>query len=148
MIVVDASVLLAHLNANDVHHSRAVAALLGAAEHPLAASSLTLAEVLVGPARAGQLEMAKAQLAALEIEEIPLAAGAADRLAQLRAETGLKVPDCCVRLAAVMTTADGVLTFDDRLARKAHNLGVGWPVDEVSAGSFSQAAFNARDKAS
>ncbi len=134
MIVVDASVLLAHLNSNDAYHSRARAALIGAAEHPLAASSLTLAEVLAGPARAGKLELAKAQLAALEIEEIPLAAGAADRLAQLRAETGLKLPDCCVLLAALMTTAGGVLTFDDTLARKAHDLGVGWPVDEVSVG--------------
>jgi predicted nucleic acid-binding protein len=132
MIVIDASVLLAHLNSDDANHARAQAALMGAVDHPLAASSLTLAEVLVGPARGGHLELAKAQLAALEIEEIPVAVGSADRLARLRAETGLKLPDCCVLLAALITTADGVLTFDQKLARRAQDLGVGWPSDQVA----------------
>jgi predicted nucleic acid-binding protein len=37
------------------------------------------------------------------------------RLALLRAETGLKLPDCCVLLAAEQSGA-AVATFDDRLA--------------------------------
>jgi predicted nucleic acid-binding protein len=132
MIVVDASVLLAHLDSDDASHARAEASLLGAAEHPLAASALTLAEVLVGPARAGHLELAKAQLAALEIKEIPVAAGSADRLARLQVETGLKLPDCCVLLAALITSADGLLTFDQKLAKTAQDLGIGWPADQVA----------------
>ncbi|WP_367186735.1 PIN domain-containing protein [Sporichthya sp.] len=47
------------------------------------------------------------------------------RLAQLRAETGLRMPDCCVLLSAEATGAT-VATFDDRLAAsaEARNLAV------------------------
>ena len=92
MIVVDASVLIAHLDDHDVHHARADAALLAAADQPFACS--------------------------------PLAADAPVRLAALRADTGLKLPDCCVLLAADAASADGVLTFDDALAREGERPGV------------------------
>ncbi len=36
----------------------------------------------------------------LEIQELPFPADAAVRLAQLRATTDLKMPDCCVLLVA------------------------------------------------
>ncbi|HEY7225559.1 MAG TPA: type II toxin-antitoxin system VapC family toxin [Micromonosporaceae bacterium] len=138
MIVLDASVLVAHLNPDDANHARAHVALLGAAEHPLAASCLTLAEVLVGPARAGRIEQAKAMLAGMEIEEISVGAGSAERLARLRAETGLRLPECCVLLAAQIVQADGVLTFDERLDRRAQQLGIGWvPPQPVPPGSGS-----------
>jgi predicted nucleic acid-binding protein len=45
------------------------------------------------------------------------------RLAMLRADTGLRLPDCCVLLAA-QQTGGSVLTFDDRLARVAEGLGL------------------------
>jgi len=122
VIVVDASVLIAHLDERDALHERAVEQLLAAADEPLGCSTLTLAELLVGPARRGRLDDAHAALAALEIEEIPLAAGAAGELATLRAETGLKLPDCCVLLAARDTRATGVLSFDERLAKASARL--------------------------
>jgi predicted nucleic acid-binding protein len=122
--------LLAHFNPQDANHSRATADLLGAAEHPLAASSLTLAEVLVGPARAGRIEQAKARIARMDIEEIPVGEGSAERLARLRAETGLKLPDCCVLLAAQIVHADGVLSFDEKLVKRAKDLGIGLRSDE------------------
>jgi predicted nucleic acid-binding protein len=81
VIVVDARVLIAHFNADDSHHSQAEAMLLQTAGHPLAASSITLAEVLVGPARAGKLDVARAALGTLEVEEVPVRVGAAVRLA-------------------------------------------------------------------
>jgi predicted nucleic acid-binding protein len=119
VIVVDASVLIAHLDENDALHDRAVDALLAAAEQPLACSPITLAEVLVGPARSGRLRDARRAVARLGIAEVPLGDDAAARLAALRAETGLKMPDCCVLLAAEEARADTVLTFDDRLGRAA-----------------------------
>ena len=119
MIVVDASVLIAHLDENDALHDRAVDALLAAAEHPLGCSPITLAEVLVGPARAGRLRDARSAITDLGVAEIPLGGDAAGRLAALRAETALKLPDCCVLLAAEDGRAQTVLTFDDRLARAA-----------------------------
>jgi len=126
VIIVDASVLIAHFNADDSCHSRAETVLLETAEHPLAASSITLAEVLVAPARAGKLDVARAALRALEVEEVPVPVGAAQRLAGLRAGTGLKLPDCCVLLAAQDVGADAVLTFDDQLSKRAQELGYGW----------------------
>jgi predicted nucleic acid-binding protein len=119
VIVVDASVLIAHLDERDALHERAVERLLAAAGEALGASTLTLAKVFVGPARRGRLDDARTAIAALEVEEIPLAPGAAGDLATLRAETGLKLPDCCVLLAARDARASGVLTFDERLAKAA-----------------------------
>jgi predicted nucleic acid-binding protein len=89
VIVVDASALIAHFKSDDSHHSQAEAALLQTAGHPLAVSSITLAEVLVGPARAGKLDIVRAALRMLEVEEVPVGIGAAVRLAELRADTGL-----------------------------------------------------------
>jgi predicted nucleic acid-binding protein len=126
LIVLDASVLIAHLDANDANHRRAETALLGTTEHDLAASSITLAEVLVGPARAGRLKTAQAALHDLSLAEVPVPSGAAEQLATLRAQTGLKLPDCCVLLAAQQMRADGVLTFDERLAKRAGESGYGW----------------------
>ena len=54
MIVLDASVLIEHLDSRDAHHERATALLLDAIHKRLATSPLTLPEVLVGPAEAGQ----------------------------------------------------------------------------------------------
>jgi predicted nucleic acid-binding protein len=123
VIVLDASVLIAHFDQHDALHTRATEHLLAAADQQFGASSITLAEILVGPTRTGQLSLAQAALRALDVIELPLPPSTAARLAALRAETALKLPDCCVLLAA--QDADGVvLTFDDRLSREATRLGL------------------------
>ncbi len=123
MIVLDASVLIAHFDQHDAVHTRATEHLLDAADQQFGASSITLAEILVGPTRTGHLSAAQAALRALDVTELPLPPSAATRLAALRAETTLKLPDCCVLLAAQDADA-AVLTFDDRLAREAARLGL------------------------
>lgn len=127
MIVLDASVLIAHLDASDCHHSRAEELLLLAADQarPLGASPITLAEVLVDPALAGRIDQAAAALGQLGVCAVDLPRDAAVRLATLRAATTLKLPDCCVLLAADQV-ADAVATFDDRLAVavRSHGLAV------------------------
>ncbi len=123
MIVLDASALIAHLDADDAQHQRAVERMIELAEHPLGCSSITLAEVLVGPARAGRLDAAERVVRELGVTEIRLGEGTAPRLAELRAQTGLKLPDCCVLLAAQDCGAQAVLTLDDRLGREARRLG-------------------------
>lgn len=114
--------LIAHLDGADAHHDRARALLLSAAEEPLAASPLSLAEVLVGPARAGRFDKAIAALHQLRVTGVGLGEGAPIRLAVLRARTGLKLPDCCVLLAAEQAQG-AVATFDDRLAAAAGERG-------------------------
>lgn len=123
MIVLDASVLIAHLDADDAHHGRATRLLLATVDEPLGASPLTLAEVLVGPARAGRVELAEGALRELGVEVVPLDGDAPRGLAQLRVRTQLRLPDCCVLLAA-RTSGGYVATFDDRLHRAAAELGL------------------------
>lgn len=118
MIVLDASVLIAYLDSQDVHHARADSLLIREIDDDFAASTLTLAEVLVMPARQGRLDAVREALAGLEVHERTFPADSAVRLAQLRAGTGLKMPDCCVLLVAEDVQAR-VASFDDRLTTVA-----------------------------
>jgi len=123
VIVLDASVLIAHLDAADSHHERADRLLAASGSEELSASVVTLAEVLVGPARKGVVDRALAALEQLAVAAVPIARETPVRLALVRAETGLKLPDCCVLLAAEESGA-AVATFDDRLAGAATSRGL------------------------
>ncbi len=123
MIVLDASVLIAHLDARDVHHTRARALLAGSGRLPLAANALTVAEALVGPIRTGRGPQVHQAIAALGVTALELPAAAAYPLAELRAATGLKMPDAVVLLTAEHHQAV-LMTFDDKLHRCAEQRGV------------------------
>jgi predicted nucleic acid-binding protein len=118
VIVLDASVLIAYLDSDDSHHAAAETLFMEAVDEDIAANPLTLAEVLVAPARQGNLDLAQTALRALEVSELPFPPDTSVRLAQLRASTGLKMPDCCVLLAAEQATAT-IASFDDRLRQAA-----------------------------
>lgn len=125
MIVLDASALIAFLDPSDALHRTAVTSLIELGpRRALGISPVTHAEVLVGPARAGTLEATEQAVAALGVTEVGLPVDAARRLAMLRAGTRLKLPDCCVILAA-QTSEGTILTFDERLAAGARQLAVG-----------------------
>jgi predicted nucleic acid-binding protein len=121
LTVLDASVLIAYFGAADAHTEDAVGLLEQADD--LALSTITLAEVLVGATRSGRARDLLEALAEMGVEEVPLGPSAAEALARLRIETGLRLPDCCVLLAADTTRANAVATFDDRLARAAEQRG-------------------------
>jgi toxin FitB len=121
VIVLDASVLIAHLDGRDPHHERAGEVLAESGAEPLGASAITLAETLVAPGRARRLEEAQAALERLGVGELSLDESAPGRLAQLRAETGLKLPDCCV-LATAQSHAGSVASFDAGLVAAARKL--------------------------
>jgi predicted nucleic acid-binding protein len=123
VIVLDASVLIAHLDERDAHHERATELLAGSGTEPLGASTISLAETLVAPARAGRLREATTALERLGIQELPLSAEAPTRLAQLRTDTGRKLPDCCVLLAA-QEHAGTVASFDAALVDAAGGIGL------------------------
>jgi predicted nucleic acid-binding protein len=114
VIVLDASVLIAYLDSEDAHHARADTLLAQEIDDDFGASSLTLAEVLVMPARERRLDAAREVLADLDVHELAFPADSAVKLALLRASTSLKMPDCCVLLAAEEVHAR-VASFDDRL---------------------------------
>lgn len=118
MIVLDANVIIGYLDENNVHHERAEQLLAREIDDEFGANSLTLAEVLVMPAREQRLDTARTVLRDLEVQELPFPGDTALKLAQLRAETGLKMPDCCVLLAAEHAAAR-VASFDEQLTKAA-----------------------------
>lgn len=123
MIVLDASVLIGYLDADDAHHERATQLLEREIDADLALNPLTLAEILVGPMRADRLDLALAVLHGLEIVERPFPPEAALRLAQIRTLTGRRIPDCCVLFTAEDAAAS-VATFDTGLMKAAASLGL------------------------
>jgi predicted nucleic acid-binding protein len=136
VIVLDACVLIAHFDAGDALHDDASNLLRSVADELFGTSPLTQAEVLVGPAWAGSLDRAVAALAQLGVRTVPMETDAPMRLAMLRAETGLKLPDCCVLLAAEQVRDAQIATFDDRLYAVARQRGfavVGRPADVPEA---------------
>lgn len=121
-MVLDASILIAHFSERDAHHMRAVTGLRALREE-LAASSITLAEVLVEPVQRRYVPEMRGHLRRLRVREVPLGPDAPLRLAELRVQTGLKLPDCCVLLAA-QQRGDALLTLDARLDAAAERLGL------------------------
>lgn len=118
MITVDASVVIAHLQPRDPHHHPATAYLRDHADESLLIHSLDLAEVLVGGVRAGRGQELLDDLHAIGIRIADKREGEPLRLAALRVDTGLKLPDCCA-LDAALTSESTLATFDERLASAA-----------------------------
>jgi predicted nucleic acid-binding protein len=115
LIVLDASVAVAALSADDAHHDAAVDALAGAGDDELVFAATTRAEILVGPARVGGKTLAAARDFADGCETVPIGAAIADDAAALKARhRGLSLPDAIALVIAVMIDADAVWTFDRR----------------------------------
>jgi predicted nucleic acid-binding protein len=123
VIVLDASVLIGYLDGADSHHEAAQALLTRVVDDDLGAYPLTLAEVLVVPARTGRLDAVLSVLRDIDVQALPFPTDTAVRLAELRADTGLKMPDCCVLLSAEEAGAD-IASFDARLAQAAETRSV------------------------
>lgn len=123
MIVLDASVLIAHLNPNDARHAAATDLLLDPAPDGMLVHPLTLAEVLVGGVRIGRGAAMRDHLTAAGVEVAPGDPDESLRLAELRASSGLRMPDCCVLDVALRHHAS-LATFDHALADVARRRGV------------------------
>jgi predicted nucleic acid-binding protein len=115
LIVADASVLIGWLDDRDPHHDAAIEVL--ASVDRFVVHPLTLAEVLVHPARSGREVDVLARLEAIGmvVSSHPIDPVA---LARLRASTTLKMPDCVV-LACSREHGTALATFDDRLRAAA-----------------------------
>ena len=123
MIALDASVLIAHLNPADLHHQAATAILLAGTPGQMLVHTVTLAEVLVGGVRVGRGALMRDDLRSAGIAVAPPDDGEPLRLAELRATSGLKLPDCCILDVAIHYQAS-LATFDEALAVVARRLGV------------------------
>lgn len=118
MITLDASVVIAHLEPRDPHHRIATAYLRDHVDEQLLIHPLNLAEVLVGGVRAGRGQELLADLRGIGIRAADRSDGEPLRLATLRVESGLRLPDCCA-LDTAMTAGSALATFDENLARAA-----------------------------
>ncbi len=79
----------------------------------LALSTITLAEVLTGPYKAGEVALAKRYEKALNSYSImPISAAVACQAAQLRAQYGLKLPDAAQLATALDMGAAALVTHD------------------------------------
>ena len=104
MIVVDASVLIAFLDAKDIHHGAAVE-LLAEAHPPLLVHPISAAEVLVAPVRHGVDDEVWADLSPRDdkgqVDRTHLNAKGSDVVARLLVDALRKaVPELSVYLAA------------------------------------------------
>lgn len=115
LIVIDASVAIASLSADDAHHRAASAALAAATDDELVLAATTRAEILVGPARVGGSTLASAKDFVDGCAAIPVTASIADDAATLKARhRGLSLPDAIALVVADLIDADAVWTFDRR----------------------------------
>lgn len=120
----DASVLIALMNAGDAHHRDAVTLVRRAAiAGDLIAHPLTIAESAVGAAEHGRLQQVRDAFAGIGLATAPGDPDQPWRLAELRARTRLALPDCCV-LDVALESQGALATFDVRLAAAAHEHGV------------------------
>ncbi|OJU39249.1 MAG: hypothetical protein BGN97_06430 [Microbacterium sp. 69-10] len=122
MIVLDANILISYWGRGDVHTAEAYEIL--DTEDELLIHPVTLAETLVAPVREAREVEALSAYTRLGVERHVPADDEPVRVARLRAETGLKLPDAYVLAVAIQHEA-ALATFDRRLADAAHARGVG-----------------------
>jgi predicted nucleic acid-binding protein len=115
LIVLDASVAIAALSGDDVHHDAAAGALAGATDDDLVLAATTRAEILIGPARVGGETLAVARDFADGCETVPISVAIADGAAALKARHGgLSLPYAIALVVGELIDADAVWTFDRR----------------------------------
>jgi predicted nucleic acid-binding protein len=113
LIVLDASVAIAALSADDGHHRSASGALAALTDADLVLAATSGAEILVGPMAAGGSPLAVAKDFVDGCETVPVTASLADDAAALRAQyRALSLPDAIALVVATLIDADAVWTFD------------------------------------
>jgi predicted nucleic acid-binding protein len=115
LIVLDASVGVAALSADDAHHRSAAMALASATDAELVLAATSRAEILVGPYAAGGRALDAARDFVNGCETVPVTATVADDAAALRAHhRTLSLPDAIALVVATLIEADAIWTFDRR----------------------------------
>ena len=90
----------------------------GAGEIEFAVTTMTIAEVLSGPLRAGEEALAKRYRAVMESWQVViLTADIAESAARFRASLGLKMVDAIQAASAIAANADALVTHDRDFSR-------------------------------
>ena len=121
LIVLDASVMIAHRERDDAHHVAATAALRSHLDEEIVLPASAYSEILVGPARQGRLKEVREQVVDMALRVEPISAAIAERAATLRAmRRSLRLPDALVLATADELGATSVLTTDARWSGLPH----------------------------
>jgi predicted nucleic acid-binding protein len=123
VIVLDAGVVISHLQQEDPFHDAATGFLEEHEEFDWAVSAMTLAECLVQAVRAGRGMQMLHKIERLAILQLDLSASDALTLADTRSTTGLRMPDAIVVHTAQRHGAE-LATTDRSVARAAEQRGV------------------------
>jgi toxin FitB len=125
LIVLDASVVIAHRDTSDVHHVAAEKALAEVVADDLRLPASAYSEVLVGPTSRGRAHRARGEIRALSLHVEPITEEIAERAAVLRARhRGLRLPDALVLGCAEVLGADAVVTADRGWRRYSRRVSV------------------------
>jgi predicted nucleic acid-binding protein len=115
LVLVDSAPIIYTLEAHP-RHARRFAPLFEqqqAGQLILAVSTITIAEVLAGPLRAGEEALARRYRAVLESwQVVELSSDMAESAARLRGQYGLKLPDAIQVASALAINADALATHD------------------------------------
>lgn len=122
-VVLDASALIALYSSKDINHLWAIGFFKQTLDRELSMNVLNYSECLVHPIRAGKLDQFSAGVAGLGVEVVQIVSSDASSLAQLRAGTGLRMPDVLV-LHQAKNLGAAVATTDQQLAKVARDLGI------------------------
>ena len=124
VVVFDSDVLVGLLNRDDANHEPAVRwverAMRPGTERWLCA--VNYAEILIGPIRAGVAEQVERMLVQLGITTMQVDTALAQRAAEVRVRTGLKLPDAFALATAIHGEHRGwtdveLATFDKKVLR-------------------------------
>jgi len=118
LIVLDASVLIAHLDPADALHRAAQRAFSLYANDELRLPASAYSEFLVDAVRGGRIDEARDAVERMGVRIEPIDAPMADAAARLRARSrSLRLPDALVIACGEVLNADVVLTGDRRWRR-------------------------------
>ncbi|MGH2972842.1 MAG: PIN domain-containing protein [Gaiellaceae bacterium] len=121
--VLDADVVIAHIDDRDAHHRAARRALAGLSDEALLISMVNYAEVLVQPSEGEEtLAIALKAIARLDLELVAPTPAIARDAARFRAY-GISLPDCFA-LATARARGATVATFDRDVRRAVRRAGV------------------------
>ena len=123
VITLDAGVLIAMLDGSDTHHDWATRLLIDHTEAQFVMSALTNAECLVRPAQAGVVQRFLDGIHGLDIDVVEVTETGALHLAQVRADTKLRMPDAAI-IATALARASAVATTDRAVAEAARGQGL------------------------
>ena len=118
LVVLDAGVVIAALDASDANHEAAIEALRRHSNDDVRIPASALAEALVSPSRRGIVDEVREVIASLGFSVVPLDEDIAVLAAALRARRRtVRLPDALVAATGAALEADAILTTDRRLTR-------------------------------